>query len=525
MEHNEINERIAEASKTILSYCLARTSTREDAEDLAQDILLNLAQSLPNLRDSGAFYGFMWGLAGNVYKQWYRKKLRDKTDVLEEELPDEEELLAEENEELYLLRRELGLLEEKFRRAAILYYIDGLGCAEIARQLSVSESMAKYLLFKARKILKEGITIMERKLGSLSYNPKTLIPMYSGAGPNRWWDFLHKSKIRQNILAACCEDFLTAEQISLEIGIPLPYLEDEIAALEEKDILRREGKHYQANVLIITAECGEEMTRTAAVYQDQIADAIHGFLNDNAEKFRSIGFRGAEFAGNTLRWQLATLVMREIMHHDSGILPPSAPVTAWGEPAWIWCREEGKDIRWLFNYSGMGSRERDVVLFFDYLPAPHGDHHDFYGNERRTNLLCDIARGKQNFSEYDLEEIAVMISLGYVKKEGESFLPTMPVYTVGQYQEARAMAADFVRETLGDILHALSASAVRILQEHSPRHLADQAVGIALMDNFFNTVAVPGQRMVDKGYLCTDWLPNELPGTFLVLDYADLDQK
>ena len=518
MEHNEINARITEASKTILTYCLARTSTREEAEDLAQEILVNLAESLPNLRDNAAFYGFMWGVAGNVYKQWYRKKRTRQTVELSEEIPAGEEMLPEEDEDLFLLRREMGLLGRKFRQAAILYYIDGLGCSEIAGQLAISESMVKYLLFKARKILKEGITIMERKLGTLSYNPKTLIPMYSGAGPNQWWDFLHKSKIRQNILAACCEDVLTAEQISLEIGIPLPYLEDELTALVEKQILRRDGTHYQANVLIITRECALEMARSAEKYQEDLACRIGEFVRENWKKFSGIGFFGADFAENTLRWQLTVLILREMMHMDCGISIPSAPVTAWGEQAWIWCQEEVKERRFLFNYSGMGSKERDVVLFFDYLPALHGDHHDFYGKERRTNLLCDIARGERSFSEYDREEIADMIALGYVKQEGSAFLPTMPVYTAVQYEQAREMAAEFVREELGDILREMNRAAVRILQDHSPRHLAEQAVGIAMMNNFFDAVATPGQLLVERGYLHTQWLPDQLPGTFIVLD-------
>lgn len=73
---NEIayQEKIAEVSKTIYSYCLSKTSTREDAEDLSQDILLELTKSVGNIRNDKAFYAFMWGVAGNVYKQWCRKQ-------------------------------------------------------------------------------------------------------------------------------------------------------------------------------------------------------------------------------------------------------------------------------------------------------------------------------------------------------------------------------------------------------------------------------------------------------------------
>lgn len=255
MDENWLHEKIAEISRTIYSYCRAKTPSQQDAEDLSQDILLELTKSVKNIRNENAFYAFMWGVAGNVYKQWYRKKLKNNTCELSEDIPSEDQLSEDDSERLYLLRRELTLLSEKYRKATILYYIEGRSCSEISDLLAISESMVKYLLFKSRKILKEGMN-MERNLGELSYNPKALIPMYSGQGPNQFWQFM-QSKIKQNIVCACYNDSLTVQQISLETGIPLPYLDDEIKEMTEKKILVYDGKRYSANVLIINRECTE----------------------------------------------------------------------------------------------------------------------------------------------------------------------------------------------------------------------------------------------------------------------------
>lgn len=78
MNKNELHNKIAEVSKTIFSYCMAKTPTREEAEDLSQDILYELIKSAENIRDDKAFYSFMWSVAGNVYKQWYRKNSKIK---------------------------------------------------------------------------------------------------------------------------------------------------------------------------------------------------------------------------------------------------------------------------------------------------------------------------------------------------------------------------------------------------------------------------------------------------------------
>ena len=144
---------------------------------------------------------------------------------------------------------------------------------------------------------------MERNLGELSYNPKTLIPMYSGQGPNNFWQFM-QSKIRQNIVSACYNDSLTAQQISLETGIPLSYLDDEIRELEDKQIIIRHGKHYKANVIVITSECADEIERAVTKHHEEIAEKMETFIREKVAEYKEIGFIGSDFSENSLRWQL-----------------------------------------------------------------------------------------------------------------------------------------------------------------------------------------------------------------------------
>ena len=174
-----------------------------------------------------------------------KKARRNTFELIEDILTEDDYFDADDESDIYLLRRELALLSEKYRHAAILYYIDGKSCSEIASVLYISESMVKYLLFKSRKILKEGMN-MERKLGTLSYNPKNFVPFYNGSGPNRFYGFM-QSKIRQNIVSSCYNDSLTAEQISLETGIPLPYLDSEIKSLTDNALLLKETNYKKSS--------------------------------------------------------------------------------------------------------------------------------------------------------------------------------------------------------------------------------------------------------------------------------------
>ena len=63
MDNTERREKIAQMSQSIFQYCLSRTSSYQESEDLSQEIMLALFESVDNLRDEKAFYGFVWRTA------------------------------------------------------------------------------------------------------------------------------------------------------------------------------------------------------------------------------------------------------------------------------------------------------------------------------------------------------------------------------------------------------------------------------------------------------------------------------
>ena len=519
MTNEELNQRIADVSKTIYRYCIARTPTREEAEDLSQDILYELIRSAGNIRDESAFYAFMWGVAGNVYKQWCRKRAKMQMSELTDDIPAEPEPCSFDHEgegDIYRLRRELALLSERHRHATVLYYIHRKPCTEIAERLSISESMVKYLLFKSRIILKEGMN-MERKLGTLSYDPKTLIPLFLGEGPNRFWDFM-QSKIRQNIVSACYNDALTPQEISLETGISLSYLDDEIKALADKKILIADGPRYKTNIIIITADCRREIDTATEKVRRRLADGMAEFLQNNLTTYKEIGFAGNDFSDNTLRWQLIIPLFRAV-EPFAEFDQLSIPETGWGDRACLWFVEATPEApQYTFNFCELDGTRGDRVMFYDYLPKPYGDHHDFYGNCRYVNILCDIARGDcQKLSEYDLEAVADLTRLGYVRKEGESFAVNMPVYTAEQYARVQAMAEAFAADALRSALDEIHHTTAAALGQHTPKHLQDQVEAVTFVERHTSDVSLPAQLLIEEGHLIPNWHMGEMPTTYIVL--------
>lgn len=508
MKKQELDEKITEVSKSIFSYCMLRTSTRADAEDLSQEILYELIKSAPNIREDKAFYGFMWSVAGNVYKQWCRKKLRTNECQLTEDIPTAGEDFPdlEENTDIYLLRRELSLLSRKYRSATILYYLDHKSCAEISQALSISESMVKYLLFKSKKILKEGMR-MNRTYGEQSYHPKKLHILYMGEGPNHYYNLIDGSSIRQNILWACYNDRLTEEEIALEIGVSLPYIEEDLNKLTETGLLLREGNYYRTNLIIITDDFKREAATKLNHLQQEIAEKTAHFIDTNSQDIRSIGFYGCHMSQNSLKWQLTCMSLQQAFNNmtDSLYASGKAPVTAFGEHAYVWATEH---ILCAFNCCTIEAEmyhTKTLLHFMDWAENPQIQHGDFYNNPRFVRLYDKLAHKiPLADNEYEQEIAGELIRKGYAYEKDGEILVTMPIFTkneAGRIMELMQPLIDEIQTIFCQMNGVLS----RILKNHAPSHLRKQIEGIASMCLWDEGVCMPASMLIKNGYLSTAW--------------------
>ena len=319
MEKEKSDRLIAEAAKSMFLYCRSRTNTKEDAEDLSQDILLELLKSRGNLRDDRAFYGFMWAVAGNTYKNWCKKrKMVAEVGFIEntEDVGAPFAELLEKEEDIRLLYRELSLLGEQYRKTAILYYFDGFKVSEISGILDITQSMVKFLLFKSRRILKEGMN-MDRTLGNLSFNPSGLglaaLVSDDYFKPADWDYILALSEdnlLAQNILLACYNDRCTADEISLQIGVAIPYLERDLKKLCEKGLLTHKAGKYETSIVIFTKEYSEEAYEKTLQAQREIAEAVNEFFNGHLNEIKSIAFHAVR-DGNLLKWLITRIILGE----------------------------------------------------------------------------------------------------------------------------------------------------------------------------------------------------------------------
>ncbi len=462
----------------------------------------------------------MWAVAGNVYKGWCKNRARSKDCELTENIPYNDDCLDFEDDSLFLLRRELTLLTEKYRKAVVLYYIENMSCSEISDSLSISEGMVKYLLFKSRQILKEGMS-MERNYGSQSYNPKELSIAFWGNGGNRYYH-LGDSRISQNILFACYNDKLSAEQISLEIGVALPYMEDKLNELLEYELIKKDGNRYYTNIVIFTEDFTNEVSTKTKALREKIADILQKAIAEHEREVRDIGFVGADMNGQTFRWQMASFILYsaviDILQNKIKIVYPK---DKFGTECFVWGSEKGKWSYWLSQFGfGISNAENSVGDYIQFMDFPiNGEmvHNYCFNRQNVTNVFLDIAKGAYGgFSDNDKAVAADMVRKGYVLSNEFGFRVNTPVFTAEQHQRLKEIFA-FTAEQIANEAEALMEVVAKIMKNHMPVHLKKLAHDMAYLRLFEDAISAPISILYEKKYLLPYSGDGMLPTTYVIL--------
>ena len=470
---------IEQMSKTMFRFCLSRTGSYHDAEDLAQEILLIACRSDHHFDDEKAFCAFVWKTAGNILKSWYRRQAGQHTEEPDENLPDhrtdELEEQARDHEQVQKILREMTRLSSDYRRVMVAYYMDGKPVREIAANLSLSESMVKYLLFQSRKHIREGIN-MEKELGRLSYDPVDLTLIFWG-GKCRYYDIFRNNRLRQNIVMACYYDKLTEEQLSLQLGVPTAYLEEDLKKLLEYNLLTKKGLAYQSNIVIITRKELEAVRRYNEADLKEIAGGIRDFVDGNMERIRALGFYGSDMPANSIKWMLVSLILRlayvDMLH---GEVKLDYPTDCFGDACFRFLMELEKDDPY---FMGISSCVVDGnALFFWDVPL-NGEMLHPAASTSRANMLMSLP-DSQPEADNDKLLCAELVEAGLARKTDAGILPNFPCLDAAQTAALNSMIQPVGRSICDNAKGRIDGIA-GIMAEHAPEHLADYAAKLPVL--------------------------------------------
>ena len=138
---------------SILRLCLARGLTRQDAQDICQELFLKLLTTRRVFHD--AEHEKAWALreAGNACKNLLRASHHSRRAPLEQA----QTVAAPVDGQRAEVRDEVEKLPPRYRDAVRLYYLAGYSADEVACILRISPAAVRKRLDRARDMLKTGM--------------------------------------------------------------------------------------------------------------------------------------------------------------------------------------------------------------------------------------------------------------------------------------------------------------------------------------------------------------------------------
>ena len=482
MDNKQAAKRISENLTSFYGYAFARLYDKNDVDDLTSEIVYEILRSSSRLSDESAFWAFAWKIAENTFRKFIRRKERSgKAEPLLEdiELPDtaptpEEAYIEKESakESIFLLRRELSLLSQTHREVSVAYYIHHKTCSEIAKEQHISVDMVKYHLFKTRKLLKEGIG-MTRNLGEKSYNPGVFRINFWG-DQNCYLD-LFRRKLPGSIMLAAYDIPMTAQELSVELGVAMPYLEEELAILVKAGVLLKTGEKYRTNLVILTGDYEQDFDRRTKNFYKATADALYEKAAELLPTVRKLSFEGNDSNDNCLLWLLLNITMMQGYYLANETSPMGEP-KKWplGGCGFL----HGLDNNYTYRHFSDICTDKNAAAWFtavNYTVIEPCQKYLYEKFDRRTEAMC----------------AAILVF-------DESTFSAVTALLKGMTEKVSALMIE--TSDMGE----------KLLREYVPDSVKDQCGDIAKIYHRLNTMAFLMESLVADGKLTVPHEPTPL---------------
>lgn len=523
----------------IYQFSYRRCNTSYEAEDLCSDIILAVISAVKTRESIENVYAFVWTVARRAYADYskQRNKLWQTVSIENSDLS----LSAKENEidsfieetaereQIKKIFAEISFLSKAYREVMVLFYIDELKVKDIALKLGINETTVKQRLFSARNtVRKEVETMNERK-----YTLKPVSLAFIGTGNPTGNDPRTKAEriLSQNVVYACKDKAKSAKELSEELCVPMPYIEDELDIQVKGEngsygLLRKEGEKYISNVIIVDNNEFDEVGKIYTKHLDELCFKLKEHINKNKENFLNFPFLSPQTDLRFILWSLISESVWFIKERVDDILEEKffkdvalpdrkfttvAVATDGGTPyggRFYGC--DGNETRDFCGYA---------YVFIRNIYGKRMDRHFYCGESITNNEVMRITlKAIGGLSVNDLtknqKEIAAKaIECGFLRKSGDVLEPRIIAVCHKDWEKYQNLLRGYY-DSVEDICNEIAVELHAYMVSHIQKHLLGEyksynllVAGINVLNDLIekciaeNILTVPEKRVGAEGVL------------------------
>ena len=440
---------LAAYAKKICGFAYSKTRNAQDAEDLSQNILLDLFRIQTDPAEIGDLDAYVYRVCRYAWSNFYRHEKRywqmcdpeALSEMADETQTPEEALL--QNELYTTLRRKVMNLSRLRRQIITLFYFENRSGEEIASRLGIVPSTVRWHLSESRKLLKEHME-MEHKL----YTPRRLTVYFSGNANNGALYGLRDNLLVQNICIACAEKALTLEGICETIGAAAAYVEDSLDDLCMMGYLKKTAGKYRTTFFIRDAAylCAQKQFEMQLL--TPLAHAADTVITRHLDDLRALGFLGCDLDETLLRWNFITAAAHHYMNEYSLPIRGKTPLRGDGSRHWIdasWseeaiseaCTDLDAALSDYIRYSGgcAGKYFGCDAAFVEQFDPPILTKFRNFDSLTAEQLVCAVRQARNGISENETDRMMLTrtVELGMAEIRDGQVSMRIPCFTKTQY--------------------------------------------------------------------------------------------
>lgn len=435
----------------VLRWARGKTRTTQEAEDLAQSVLMEWLRAVRAQEERGACVAepehLLWRIARFVWCKSLRPGTYYRCEPLSEKLsagetPEESaERQDEQRRQTAFVRRQIMRLSRIQRETLVWYYLENRTTADIARRLRVSENTVRWHLSDSRKKIREA----DGKMTSTEfvYCPKKLHVAINGeAYDDRLTREVLDNLLHQNILLRCYAQGQTAQELCDELGVARPYIEDAVNVLLRDELLTADGGRVRTNFIITSGAQEEARLAVYDAHKDELSREIVRRLMAHEQEIRAIGFIGCDVPMPRLLWWL--------IYRCTAALPnpaemPPRPYHADGGAYHLMGFAREPENRHYLAWDYNGPMYNDGFRWFGLQHFGNSPVQDLFElNQPHMGKLCALlirliqADFDPSCVTADEQELlAELLARGFLRKADGSIKPNFCVLTREQVQRLR----------------------------------------------------------------------------------------
>jgi len=283
---------------------------------------------------------------------------------------------------------------------------------------------------------------MAREFGVRSYKPEQIGFVMNGRDGKKGqpWSIL-RHLLYKNIFLAAYENPMTADELALELGMALPYMEDELEYLVTEQLLRKEGKRYVTDFRIVSREEQrakyEKNERVQERMTEKICEMIDTYVQEAGGKvnFNFIGYEAAKWAllaraFDWLKWNAEDARTREQEYQNS--YPTRPDDGAWVITGYEICHFDAPGFVGQHGYRTYSDEQITKEIEFGQFKF---EYRDLY-NQTPEHLVWKEAYNLWLICAGQTDEaepfyVDKLLEYGYLKRENETVLPNLVIFDRG----------------------------------------------------------------------------------------------